>query len=154
MGPTEFYLWLQVARLVGLTLPSIVQAIGHSHWCCQKFFWREVIERGDVNHYELATQHRHVACIMGGNSAPQAEVMPLLATASRAGIASQRIRAGQEPELIRGYWSSFPHPLLPAEGAVALASALREINVCFEGDCSAVAASLICLIQSSGPSSS
>jgi hypothetical protein len=74
------------------------------------------------------------------NPAPQAEVMMLFTAIFHAAVAPEIIGAREEPELIWVNWSSFPHPLLPAEGAVALACPLSEINICLEGDCPAMAA--------------
>src|SRR5689334_16946149 len=91
---------------------------------------------GDVGTADL----RHVAALEATHSAVLAE--QVLTLPAREAIVAERVRAGQQPECV-GLDDGAPVARLRADAAIALAGALREIDVGFEAHRAAVATALV-----------
>src|SRR5688572_21914192 len=119
--------------------PPAFAAVGVLHGRLGELRRIDVIEASDFHRYVGTADRGDVTALEGTHTAVPAE--QVLALAAAKAILGQRVLAGQQPECLR-LDEGIPVAGLGANGAVALARALREIDVGFESHRAAVAAAV------------
>src|SRR4030095_8689010 len=99
------------------------------------------IEAGKLDRDIVATDFLDVPGLEGTHTAVLAEQVCALATAEA--VITERLLAGQQAKLMRLDHRA-PVARLGANRAIALARALREVDVGFEADGAAVTAAVVC----------
>ena len=136
--------------LSGWRLPVVVPPVFVADWRFCQLLARSVVQACDVDCVKVATEHIQVASPERLDTATAAEEVVYGVAAEL--IVRQSVLSLQQPERI-GFDDGFPVPRLGADRAVALARTLGQVDLTFEADGTAVAASGVCLLSHWCPSS-
>src|SRR5258708_13659272 len=116
--------------------PVIAAPVGIIHWQVRQFGVRDVVQAGNIDRDEVASDFRNVSATEWLQAASTAEKMVALQGAEL--IVREKLRARQQAER-RRFDEHAPVARLPANRAVALAGARREIGLPLEADAAAMA---------------
>ena len=122
----------------------VVEAVEMGDGAAHQLVEVEVVEAVDADGVKFAAERGVLAPGEGAHAAmPAKEVVVGIGM-----ILDEGVLAGEKME-IAGLHDGAPHPGLDAELAIAFEGAGGEVEVGFEADCAAVAATVICAFHSS-----
>src|SRR6185436_8764910 len=135
---------LEVPRFGGRLPPLVVATVGEAHGRRGQLGGVGIVEAGELHRNVFAADFRDVAAFERTHTAVFAEqVLPLFAAEA---VVAQCIGARQETEGV-GFDERTPVADLGAEAAITFAGALRQVDVGFEANCTAVTAAVIGLFH-------
>lgn len=129
-------------------LPVVVQPVLKVHWGGNELVHRQVVERGEMYRQEVTAHCVDATVRMRGDAAAPTKAVMAFAPVTRFSVVGE---FGSTSKQSKVSCFGVPHALFPAEGAVALAGALVEVNVGLEGDRLAVAAAVVCAFHGPTP---
>ena len=135
--------------LGGHVEPVVVAPIHVLHGSCCELGRRQIVERRERDGYVVAADLRDVAVRVDPDAAVVAEDMMVIASLAEA-IFTGVLLAGKETERV-GLDPHRPGTHFPTIATVALAGALREVEIGFESEFSAMTASVIGFLRHHDP---
>jgi hypothetical protein len=128
-----------MAGFGGRGLVVVVEAVETGDGGAHQLVDVEVVEAVDANGVEFAAERGVLAPGEGADSTVFAKEVVV----GVGMILDEGVLAGEQAE-IAGLHDGAPHPRLDAEFAIAFEGAGGEVEVGFEADCAAVAATVVC----------